>query len=421
MDNVFKLIFIFFAFLCFSVDAHADTYPAVSVTTWGGYESLDKYCTAQITFVGWTYTLSETDANTCKIYSSTGAFVTDKNITPFVSLVCPHGGVKVGTTCVDAPACPEGQSRKSTGECYVGPICTPPETDIGDGICGVDECTGGKVLNGSTGQCQTPPTCAAAETYMNATNSCLLLPLRCPDHAHANFANDKCLPDAPLTCPAGQHDDGTYTCVANDAIACKSNQVKGYVFGIPQCIKKSNVNEAAKVSDDAFAAQTAAASIAAAAQSAADNAAAAAAADPSDTTLQAAAVDAAAAAAEKQKLLSDATKNADEAHKAQDSEALKSISESTKELADSNRADHDAGFGDVPSAEAINTTSFSASGLPSGSSFGTCPAPYQIHTSHGTIMMSYAAQCDFAQKISPLILTFAYLSAGLIVLGPIRD
>ena len=435
MDNFHKLNFTIFLILFFvSGLALADTYkmnPTFSVRSFINSSSLTAgsgpgACSSALTelqasspsFASYTVEYKDSDTS-CTLHNANGGDSGVRYVDSFPS--CLHGGVVSGEECINAPACPLGKSRKySTGECYISPICTPPEVDI-DGKCGVNECTGGKVLNGTTGQCQTKPNCAAAETYVNATNSCRLLPLGCPWHSHPSSANDRCLPDPPLTCQTGMHDDGTYKCIADDAILCKSNEVKGYIFGIPQCIKKSNVHEASKIADDAAAAQTAAESVAAAAQTAADNAAAAAAAEPDNVTLQQAADDAVSNNTSRQKQLANSKKEADEAHKAQDSEALKSISESAKELADSNREDHDAGFGDAPSAEVIDSTSFNVSGLPSGSSTGTCPPPYQIHTSHGTILMSYAPECEFAQKISPLILTFAYLSAGLIVLGPIRD
>ena len=84
------------------------------------------------------------------------------------------------------------------------------------------------------------------------------------------------------------HDDGTYSCVANDASACRSDQVKGYIFGIPQCIKKVNVDEFAKQAADVAATKAASAARVAASQAAADAAAATLAADPTNTTKQAA-------------------------------------------------------------------------------------------------------------------------------------
>jgi hypothetical protein len=35
--------------------------------------------------------------------------------------------------------------------------------------------------------------------------------------------------------------------------------------------------------------------------------------------------------------------------------------------------------------------------------------------------MSYQPYCDFASKISPLIIAFAWLSAGFVVLGSVKE
>jgi len=39
----------------------------------------------------------------------------------------------------------------------------------------------------------------------------------------------------------------------------------------------------------------------------------------------------------------------------------------------------------------------------------------------GSITMSYQPYCDFASGINPLIITFAWLSAGLLVIGGGKD
>jgi hypothetical protein len=144
--------------------------------------------------------------------------------------------------------------------CHNTPICTPPETDNGFGVCAVKECTGGQILNESTGQCQTPPdSCASTETYNNAKNKCELWALRCPGHSHANTANDQCLDDAPLICPEGQHDDGSYTCISNAEPnhSCPPNTQKVYINGIPQCIHKPHLDTLQKQYADAYAASNA--------------------------------------------------------------------------------------------------------------------------------------------------------------------
>lgn len=119
--------------------------------------------------------------------------------------------------------------------CYLPKECSYPETDNCNGICQNNTCPVGQNRNPLSKLCQTPPVCGSTETYDSASNTCKLYPLNCPGHSHANSANDACLPDAPLICPTGQHDDGTYKCVANDVNACKDNQQAGYINGVPPC------------------------------------------------------------------------------------------------------------------------------------------------------------------------------------------
>ncbi|MDD4972597.1 MAG: virulence factor TspB C-terminal domain-related protein [Paludibacter sp.] len=126
---------------------------------------------------------------------------------------------------------------------YVGFGCAPPKFYNLFGVCEIPECPTSQVSNINTGACQTPPTCSYTEHYDNATNSCVLNPLSCPTHSHANSTNDACLPDAPLACPNGQHDDGNYHCVADDVAACKKNQQSGYINNVLQCIPRTNKHE----------------------------------------------------------------------------------------------------------------------------------------------------------------------------------
>jgi hypothetical protein len=53
---------------------------------------------------------------------------------------------------------------------------------------------------------------------------------------------------------------------------------------------------------------------------------------------------------------------------------------------------------------------------------GTCPAPKSINLSGGqTMSLSYQPECDFATKIKPIILAFAWLTAGFIVIGGAKE
>jgi hypothetical protein len=192
----------------------------------------------------------------CDYVNATGG-ATGQTIFLAYGYVCPAGGsLQTGTPyiCAGAPSCTSTQFRNATTQiCQNMVVCTPPEHDNGFGICGVAECTSAQVLNPSSGVCQTPPTCGSTQAYDAPSNTCFLKTLDCPNHSHASTANDKCLADAPMACPSGQHDDGTYICVADNAVGCSANQTRGYINGSLQCITKPNAAMFAKQAADAAA------------------------------------------------------------------------------------------------------------------------------------------------------------------------
>lgn len=172
-------------------------------------------------------------------------------------LACPGGGTVSGTNCINATPCTTPQIRSDTTGMCGAPACAPPKFLNSFGVCGIPECPSYQVANETTGSCQTPPVCGSTETYQNSTNSCVLSPLNCPGHAHANASNDGCIPDAPLACPSGQHDDGTYTCVANDPEKCGKNQASGYINGTKTCISTPPMDTLQQEAADRAAAGTA--------------------------------------------------------------------------------------------------------------------------------------------------------------------
>ncbi len=251
---MFKLFFTCFLFLS-SFAVFADTYPLVNTysKSWSGGSSTSTSAQTVCTAYGSSYNPIETftwnNANGC-IRAATGGTY---NFTS-VSQSCPAGGTLSGSNCTNAPACSSSQRRDSITELCVNiAICTPPEHDNGFGICGVSECTVSQVLNPSTGVCQTPPSCGSTQAYDSPSNTCFNKTLDCPGHSHASTANDKCLADAPLACPSGQHDDGTYLCVADNAVGCSANQTRGFINGSLQCITKPNAEMFAKQAADAAA------------------------------------------------------------------------------------------------------------------------------------------------------------------------
>jgi len=466
VDNIYKLIFILIL-IAYSNIAAADTYPAVTgyqnPNTGVHYGSLSAACTS----IG-TQWVPDDDGLRCKSTDSFGNVTYRTNMT-YSS--CPAGGSLSGSTCIDAPVCDAGLERNLTtgiceapAECPAGqfrntnpvtgcqaptcpsssstvnfsPVfdpdgqhytcqsfdvqqCTPPETDNGYGICGVAECLTSEVLNPSTGVCQVPPNCASAERYDASSNSCVLRPLECPGNSHPNTANDQCLPNAPLACPSGQHDDGTYNCIADDVSACNSNQQAGMINGTPQCITKPNLDTAQQAAEDAaqnFVQKSTDLKSAATANQSAQTALAA---NPSDSALQSAATGAAAeletARAEAEKASSEAMAAA----QAVQSDYLNSIDQTLKGEKAKDDADRKAGFGEVPDSDVLTETPWEVSTGTISNTSGSCPAAETMNTgSVGAITISYQPMCDFASMVRPLIIAFAWLSAALISYGAVK-
>lgn len=58
---------------------------------------------------------------------------------------------------------------------------------------------------------------------------------------------------------------------------------------------------------------------------------------------------------------------------------------------------------------------------PTSLGFGTCPAPQSLVLHTGTVTLSYQPQCDFATGISPVVISLAWLAAGMLVFGSIKE
>ena len=415
MDNIFKLIFCFL--FVFSAPVSAVSYYA----TW---QEASGACTA----AGYDYSIGS-GAQSCSSSTGSGTNTAVCSGSGGYTRVGMSGGGGVPFTYPWA-ACNEGlkacvapEVRQPSGAC--GIACLPPETDNGFGQCTVKECTNGQVLNPCTGNCQTPVTCSSTfETYDSCTNSCVLDKLNCPTHSHANSTNDACLPDPPLACPAGQHDDGSYNCVADDATACGTNERKGYINGKPACIPKTNAPKAAGDANDAKKASDDANAAAKAAQDAADAAKAARDADPTNqakidayNAAQAAANAAALAAIEAASKLADANAKNQTAQ-------LTAIQENTEDSAGFLKS-IEGFFTDpytpinepsqtVPAPVTIITTPVTVGGA------GTCPADIAFSTSVGSYTLSMQPLCSLASSIAPLFIAICFLISGFIVFGAVK-
>jgi hypothetical protein len=79
-------------------------------------------------------------------------------------------------------------------------------------------------------------------------------------------------------------------------------------------------------------------------------------------------------------------------------------------------------LGTVPTPDPITTTDVSMSLSPVSLGSGTCPAPNVLSMrGQPDITLSYQPYCDFATQSSAFIISLSWLSAGLIVLGAIRE
>lgn len=81
-----------------------------------------------------------------------------------------------------------------------------------------------------------------------------------------------------------------------------------------------------------------------------------------------------------------------------------------------------AEFGAIPPPDPITTTDVPITLAPSSlGDGGSCPAPKSLSALGHTFTLSYQPVCDFATDIKPMIIALAWLSAGLICLGAIRE
>lgn len=79
-------------------------------------------------------------------------------------------------------------------------------------------------------------------------------------------------------------------------------------------------------------------------------------------------------------------------------------------------------YGNISAADAVTKIDVPIDLTPTSLGAGSCPAPTTLTFSRfGSVSWSYQPYCDFATAISPLIIAFAWLSAGLIVLGAVKE
>ncbi len=335
--------------------------------------------------------------------------------------ICLSGSFSAPGTCVYPPVtCPDGSKAANlsacpiqctlpalrdsvTNTCHTAVCSYPSFLNQSTGLCNsASSCSVLQYFNSETGQCQDsqrecgslhynrstgtcdtpsdcsvfantildpvsntcvfdPNSCGSTEYVDYSTNRCALRNLVCPagSHTHASPTNDSCLPDAPVTCPAGQHDPGTYSCVANNSQSCAAGQSSGLVNGVLQCVNTGNSTQNNQAANDAGVAAKAAQDAAITAKNqydaavvAANNAAALANANPTSIDLANAALSANQNAENAHTALdaanlaaANAQKNADDLSKIAQQDTLRSVDDSLKSL-DKYNKDKSATAGD---------------------------------------------------------------------------
>jgi hypothetical protein len=79
-------------------------------------------------------------------------------------------------------------------------------------------------------------------------------------------------------------------------------------------------------------------------------------------------------------------------------------------------------YGIPATPDLITTDIIPISLTPTSLGTGTCPSPNVLSLSGGkTLTFSYQPMCDFATMSAPLTIAFAWLAAGFLVLGSVRD
>ncbi|MGJ0431247.1 virulence factor TspB C-terminal domain-related protein [Methylobacter sp.] len=463
MDYILRLTALFA--LLFSASAFADNYPAtekwMNPVTGTYVSTFDEACQAFLNNnLNYYNSWSRQNDTTCHLYSIQNQFTYNQVLNRSYS--CSFGGTLNNTThiCENAPACSGTDVRNSTtGACEPPPqpqctngevydaslgacVCPPgqlhsassgmcmvpqcaqpllvneqgdyfscvancqwPETDNGFGACSVKECASTEYRDVSTGNCEPTPQCSASETWNPSQSQCILNQLNCPGHTHANYANDACLPDAPLACPQGMHDDGTYNCVADDAKGCTNGQQRGYINGTLQCIPKPDLQKQIAQSDaDKQKAANDAAIAAAKASEAAAIAAAVAAANPNDPAAQVAAAEAAAAAAAAQANASNA-----EAQRNMQSTTNAELDTLNNQVRDFTDPDPVNKMIAQESGKTLTKPEFNITNAPiqGFSGDGSCLADRSFSVFGNSYTLTMTPVCDFANQIRPVILSIA--------------
>lgn len=409
MDIIFIMKKLAFLLFFISTVAIADTYPAIpsysaQYASYTGYgSSPNSACNALAINISSNRTGSAS-GTACNILPSpgvVGSWTTN-------GYTCPSGGIVSGSSCINAPVCIAPQQRQTTSPyaCYTPQECSWPESDNGNGICQNNTCPVGQNRNPVTNVCQIPPTCGSTEKYDSLTNQCYLKTLPCPGNTHANAANDLCLPDPPTTCPSGQHDDGTYTCVADDAKGCQGNTQSGYINGTLQCVPKPNLDTAQQAAKDAI--------------EAAQDAVEASISDPTNQPLR----DSANSAVDKAILASnsDSLDQLDQIRR-----TLEQSKENDEKLAaEKKQADQidqtivdalieqNAGASLVHEEIPVQTETINGF-----SGAGECPAPVNFSVFGRVYHFSWQPECDFATQLKPIILSIATLIALTLIVGTI--
>lgn len=389
----------------------------------------------------------------CKILSATNSTL-KSNSNMAATQICPGGGTFASGSCTNAPACISPNVRRTSGEnigqCVLPVECSYPLTDNGSGSCTDNQCPSGKVRVPATNTCQTPQTCGSTQLYVIYSNTCELLPLNCPLHQHANTSNDACLWDAPNVCPTGQHDDGSYTCIADEALSCPAGWQYGRINNTPQCIPPTSQAQLQETQRQAAISAANAQHDLQTAQQNYDQAWSEYQNDLTNYTKQQAA-EAAATALGQAKTNSNNANSASQqatndvqnsANTQLNTDLVNSGAETNRQLAEANRhlqtAEDDTkaknaaeasaiskgigAFGEIPADEGVHT---SVINVPStlgvstggGGGVGACPASPSLSVGGTSITFPMEMICGLVESMRPFVIAMAYISAGFIVMS----
>jgi hypothetical protein len=154
LGRLLGVAFLFF----FSSAVFADTYTAVPFRYEAGLSGWQSSASAACS-------ANDSHYPSSAPFTPSGAYCNDKNGMAYFGLTtqydCPYGGTLSGSSCINAPACPAGQTRNSSGACVTPPkACPSGEYNPTPSTCApIPSCqteTTGQYFDVNSGGCVSP-------------------------------------------------------------------------------------------------------------------------------------------------------------------------------------------------------------------------------------------------------------------------